>query len=104
MKQFSSFLFDSYSFDAATRTISLNYGLDEEIRFTETITLPTDSPLADYDKATLDRALFALHMIGGISYYKTCLPKKIVIKSGSLSQADAEFWKEVYENGLGEFF
>ncbi|MBP9774130.1 MAG: hypothetical protein KBD00_05935, partial [Candidatus Peribacteraceae bacterium] len=41
---------------------------------------------------------------GGISYYKTCLPKKIVIKSGSLSQADAEFWKEVYENGLGEFF
>ena len=104
MKQFTSFIFDSYSFDAATRTISLNYGLDDEIQFTETITLPTDSPLADYNNAALDRALFALHMIGGISYYKTCLPKKIEIKSGSLSKEEAAFWKKVYENGLGEYF
>lgn len=104
MKQYARFVFDSYSFDRPKGQIALRYSLDDEVQFTETITLPKDVPLAIKDEAALDRALFALHLIGGISYYKTCLPKTIEIRSGTLSPDQADFWNTVYEKGLGEFF
>ncbi len=102
MNQYQTFIFDSYAFDKAARTISLKYGLDDAVFFTETITLPETMPLLD--SPDLDEALFALHLIGGISYYKTCLPKTIEIRSGALSESQTDFWNETYENGLGEFF
>jgi len=103
VKPYSTFIFESYSFDANHGEIQLNYSLDGELQFTETLKLPHLKHVA-YDKELLNRALFALHMIGGISYYKTCLPKTIKIKSGKLSQEEANFWNSVYKNGLGEFF
>ncbi len=104
MNQYQSFIFDSYSFDESAKRIELRYALDDEIRFTETLQLPEDRPLEIVNRDGLDRALFMLHLIGGISYYKTCLPKNIQIRSGSLGKDQAEFWKTVYEQGLGEFF
>lgn len=105
MKNHQSFIFDSYSFDEKTGTITLNYSLDDEVKFTETLTIPvpTDSTF-NIQSSTFQSALQALHLIGGISYYKTCLPKKIIIKSGSLTKDQTQFWNTVYENGLGEFF
>lgn len=104
MQSYERFIFDSYRFDRSRRTIELTYALDDAIRFTETLTLPTDADISVRDEAALDRALFALHLIGGISYYKTCLPPSIEIRSGSLTEEQAEFWNSVYEHGLGEFF
>ena len=49
-----------------------------------------------------DRALQALAVIGGISYYKTYLPREMA--GLSLNPDQANFWKKVYERGLGEFF
>ncbi len=107
MKQYSTFIFDSWDFDPSEGTIQLRYALDDEVKCTETLTLPSskDWPRpATYDPDQLRRAMFALHLIGGISYFKTCLPPKIEIRSGSLLPAEAAFWKDVYEHGLGEFF
>jgi UDP-N-acetyl-alpha-D-muramoyl-L-alanyl-L-glutamate epimerase len=103
MKQYQTFVFDSYAFDAPSRTIQLHYNFDGIVPFTETIRLPDDMPI-DESHPDLDRALFALHLIGGISYYKTCLPPEIEIRSGSLNGEQAKFWNELYEKGLGEFF
>ena len=104
MKKFSTFIFDSYEWKPETGTVKLHYSLDDEIKFTETLTLPEPVQSIAGQEEELDRALFALHLIGGISYYKTCLPKTIEIRSGKLSPKQAEFWNSVYENGLGEFF
>ncbi len=107
MKQYSTFIFDSYDFDPAEGTITLRYNLDNEVEFVETLTLPShrDWPRpAVYDSTALRQSLLALHIIGGISYYKTCLPKNIQFRFGSITPAQAAFWNEVYENGLGEFF
>jgi hypothetical protein len=106
MKQYDAFVFDSYAFFPETGKMELRYALDDQVEFTETLSLPPESdlPFSTYDAASLDRALFALHLIGGISYFKTCCPKNIVIKSGTLSPKQAAFWNEVYESGLGEFF
>lgn len=103
MQEFSTFIFDSYDFNPEDRTINLRYSLDGDTNFIETITLPEEMPI-NAEHPDLDKALFALHLMGGISYYKTCLPKTIQILSGALSPAAAMFWNDVYENGLGEFF
>lgn len=104
--QASTFRFTNYSWNHHAGKISLRYALDKNIDFEETILLP--EPISDarlkQKEWEIERALMALHMIGGISYYKTCLPKSISVNSGFLSKAEAGFWNDVYEHGLGEFF
>lgn len=104
MKQYERFIFESFGFDEETRQISLSYSLDGAIPFTETITLPKGVIAEEVDAEAFERALFNLHLIGGISYFKTCLPKTIEIHSGTLTKEQAAFWTKVYEDGLGEFF
>ncbi len=104
MKQYSTFIFDSYAWNPEKSAVELRYCLDDGVTFTETLTFPYAPPLSLEKSGEFDRAMFALHLIGGISYYKTCLPKTIEIRSGSLTGTQAEFWNSVYENGLGEFF
>jgi UDP-N-acetyl-alpha-D-muramoyl-L-alanyl-L-glutamate epimerase len=105
MQSYDRFIFESYTFDPKERRIELTYSLDDQITFTERILFHKDTKLEDASKdPSFDRLLFALHLIGGISYYKTCLPKTIEVQSGTLTKAQAQFWNDVYENGLGEFF
>lgn len=106
MKTYSSFIFTEHTWNHHAGKISLRYSLDGSIDFEETILLPepvSDERLQKYEWE-IERCLNALHLIGGISYYKTCLPKKIEIPYMNLTKADAQFWNSVYENGLGEFF
>lgn len=107
MKTHSTFIFDSFDFDPGEGTIQLRYSLDNEIDFVETLTLPSSREWprpATYDADALRRSLLALHIIGGISYYKTCLPKAMSFRFATLTKDQAAFWNSVYENGLGEFF
>lgn len=104
MQSYDRFIFDSFTYDPDARTIVLRYSLDNEVKFEEKLILP-DLPLAiDVNDPRLDAALFALHLVGGVSYYKTCLPKNMEVWSGTLSKKQAQFWNDVYQNGLGEFF
>ena len=113
MQQHTAFIFEKYHFDPAEGKIELQYSLDGDVKFTETLLLPAPQRPA-FAEATVGRpsapapsfdpALFALHLAGGVSYYKTCCPKHIEIKSGSLTEKEASFWNTLYENGLGEFF
>ncbi|MFT7184322.1 MAG: UDP-N-acetylmuramoylalanine--D-glutamate ligase [Oceanicoccus sp.] len=98
-----TFIFDSYELDADSREIRLRYGLDDDVQFEEVISLPEEE-WKTLDSNLLDRALFNLHLIGGISYYKAHCPKEIVVKSGALSENEAYFWNKLYTQGLGEFF
>ncbi|MFH0769972.1 MAG: hypothetical protein V1926_01195 [Candidatus Peregrinibacteria bacterium] len=104
MQQYSSFIFDSYHFDEAEGKIELRYTLDDDLKFTETIDLPLAIEYQRIPMDILDRALFALHIIGGVSYFKTCCPRNIVVRSGVLRPAEAAFWNVVYGNGLAQFF
>jgi hypothetical protein len=103
MQTYDRFIFDSYRFEPVTRTITLTYSLDDKITFQETITLPPDIEL-HAGHPDLNAAMFALHLSGGASYYKTYLPKTIEIRSGQLDAAQAAFWNNLYTYGLGEFF
>lgn len=104
MKQHNRFICDSYAFDAKAGRIELRYSLDDDVRLTETLHLPATSHTLQATSSELDRALFTLHLIGGISYFKTCVPKTIEVRSGLLAPPQAQFWSTVYEKGLSEFF
>lgn len=101
---YQRFVFDSYHFDPQKRQITLRYSFDDSLHFAETITLPQDVPLNHTNSPDFDRALFALHLAGGASYYKAFCPPQIQVKSGQLNAEQADFWSQFYTNGLGEFF
>jgi 7-cyano-7-deazaguanine synthase in queuosine biosynthesis len=100
MKSYNSFIFDSCTFDPETGEIHLVYSLDDDVQFTEVLEIPTEGIRLN----AIEQALFTLHIAGGASYYKTCCPKQIEVRSGILNKDQAAFWNMVYENGLGEFF
>jgi len=108
VKQYHSFIFDSYDIDPAHGQIVLRYSLDDSMHFSETISIPTpqSQPCSQSQpqSSALKHALSALHLFGGISYYKTFCPKNIEVRTGALTPAQADFWNTVYTKGLGEFF
>lgn len=59
---------------------------------------------ADPEDPALRALAFNLGMAELVSYWKCCCPPKVTVKCGKLSEEQAEFWKKLYFNGLGEFF
>lgn len=102
MQKPQSFIFEAYELDREVGKISLRYGFDDDYHFTETIELGRPVP-EKVPETEVEAALFALHMIGGVSYFKAFCPEKLIVKSGELDEAQAKFWQTVYEKGLGEF-
>ncbi len=103
MPTYDRFIFESYELELENRRIILHYSLDNAIHFEEIISLPADLLLLA-SHPDLPAALFALHLAGGVSYFKTYCPKTIEVKSGALSPEQAKFWNTLYTHGLGEFF
>ncbi len=97
------FIFRSRSFDASTGEVNLVYAIDDE-EFSERLKFPVPSESRVIDQTAIDAALLALHLVGGVSYYKAKLPPAIIIESGSLNKEQADFWNKLYTLGLGEFF
>lgn len=96
------FIFESYTFDAQEKHLSLVYKVDDVYTFTENIWF--DFEFVDFDKSVLDRALQNLFFMAGVSYFKTFIPPEIVIKSGQLDTTAQAFFSKTYQRGLGEFW
>lgn len=104
---FDTFVFAHRAVDG--RRIRLGYALSardgSRADFEETLDLPASlGPVSDAGGAAVERALLGLHLAAGPSYWKTCLPSRLIVERGSLSPEDAAFWTDVYTLGLGEFF
>ena len=52
----------------------------------------------------VEALVFSLGMVELISYWKTVCSPKVKISCGTLSRSQKRWWKELYYNGLGEFF
>lgn len=102
--QHSQFTFTSFAFSPKNGRVVLRYRLDD-LEFHEQLLLPMDGvDTTAVDWEAFDRALFGLHLAGGVSYWKTRCPRNIVIESGELAKEQALFWNDFYTKGLGEFF
>ena len=76
--------------------IRFYYSLDGEVKFVEKIKFGFAPIWEKVNQELLDKVLFNLHLALGISYWKTYCPKKLIIKSGCLTQEQAAFWNKLY--------
>ncbi|MBN2237589.1 MAG: hypothetical protein JW729_08505 [Bacteroidales bacterium] len=52
----------------------------------------------------LDAYVFNMGMVELISYWKAACPKELLVQANALDEKQIQFWKNIYWNGLGEFF
>ncbi len=83
------------------QTVSFDYAVAHEGQ-THSLTETMRFPVALRDTAQQRRALRALHLALGVSYYKTFLPL-ILTHPYQMDEGEAAFWNDVWRNGLGEF-
>ena len=57
----------------------------------------------DINDPILRALVFNLGLVETISYYKAVCPEKVIIKCGTLTAAQKDWWRKLYFNGLGEF-
>ncbi len=54
--------------------------------------------------AVFQRLAFSLGMAEAVSYWKAACSPRFIVECGTLSPEQADWWKKLYFNGLGEFF
>jgi hypothetical protein len=106
LRRTESFSFPSRSFDSATGVAAFDYALDGPgggLRLTEVVTFPLPvQPPTPAARAAFDRVLDLLHLVGGVSYYKTAAPRRIALPA-PLGEAAAALVTAVYTKGLAEY-
>ncbi len=103
-QKFKKFIIMPYELDKSSGIVHLNYSMDNDIKFKETINFNTDlNKLSKNHLHTLKKVLNFLSVIAGISYYKSYIPKEICAKNTPLSKEEQDFVYKIYLYGLGEF-
>lgn len=95
------FEYKSFLFEDSRHRLVLNYKTTRDAReyeLQEVFTFSTSLP----DCYEVNQLARALHLACGISYYKTFMPS-VIVQPYQFSQAEADFWNEVFRGGLGEF-
>jgi hypothetical protein len=80
----------------------LRYALDEQVHFTERIRLPVLQPPAPELLERVSGLLRLLHLVAGVSYYKTALPPTVLYEGEPPGPAVAALLEALYSEGLGE--
>jgi len=101
------FRFLDHLLDLGAGRIDLGYrlegpGVEEELR--EVVDL--GAPVARLEPAriaALERAVELLHLVAGVSYYKTCFAAEVAVEKGTRLDAElAAFLRRLYDLGLAE--
>jgi len=101
---FRAFRIVGRAYEPDARAITLRYALDDRVTFTETVTFETPpEQVVDPVGPGFERALLHLHVAAGTSYYKTAAPAEVVVEGESLSEAELDFHRHLYDDGLREF-
>ena len=102
MSKYTNFIFDNYEFDLDSKNLRFYYSYDGILNFCETYRFNFE--FTNYSPEALDRAVYSLFIMSGISYFKAYLAPNIIINIGKLSEVDYHFFKNIYQKGLGEFY
>ncbi len=101
------FEFSGYRFKPREKFLEFEYKIGfvgrKPLVFVEKIILPKIPNLEKIPRGLLTELLGDLHLMLGVSYYKTYCPPKIKLAK-PLSPDKVLFWETVYKKGLGEFF
>lgn len=93
----NQFIFDNYVFDG---TEAKFFYRDHLQTYCETFIFKLEGA---YDKVLLDRALYLMFLLVGVSYYKAYPTRNATIRLGDIDAWQADFLNKVYTEGLGQF-
>lgn len=107
-EQYPRFAYRGYEIEENDSCLKITY------RF-ETLGLSEFAPVWVFPKAEGDcrrwsedrlmqDMIFSLGMVELISYWKIACPPTVTVEAGWLNQDQIDWWKDLYFNGLGEFF
>lgn len=107
-EQYPRFAYRGYEIEENDSCLKITY------RF-ETLGLSEFAPVWVFPKAEGDcrrwsedrlmqDMIFSLGMVELISYWKIACPPTVTVEAGRLNQDQIDWWKDLYFNGLGEFF
>jgi hypothetical protein len=91
------------AFDAATGTARFGYRLGG-LAFVETLDFPQDFNRAAIDTPAFAKLLDLTAIVLGVSYFKLLAPLSIDCGAIALTLAEKDFARDIYTNGLGEFY
>ena len=107
-KKYPHFFYRGYSTEETLNELKLTYTFEIEglSEFTPTWTFPKkgNTQVKWSEDPLMKKMIFSLGMVELVSYWKiTCSPQ-VVIEAGALNKDQILWWKDLYFNGLGEFF
>lgn len=107
-EKYRTFSYNGYSLtkDDEFIRIQFDFSIDGLCEFHPTTKIATGNLniINSFDSLTAQRIIFSLGMVEAVSYWKSSCAPTMLVKCGRLDADDAEWWKKLYYNGLGEFF
>ncbi len=102
------FIYHGFNYDISEGLINISYDFEieglEEFHPTWRIPYLAETNEELRADSTLRSMIFSLGMAELVSYWKiTCSPE-VIINAGYLDDEQINWWKDLYFNGLGEFF
>lgn len=107
-KDYPEFIYHGYQIKEEKERICLEY--DFEIPGLSSFHPTWEFPKKDEenrkyaDDSTFRNLTFSLGMVELISYWKIACPPKVIVEAGALTAEQILWWKDLYFNGLGEFY
>lgn len=107
-EKFPNFIYESYDYKLADDkiTIEFSYSLSGKYFFRPKISIPIRDffQWESITETARENIIFHIGMIELLSYWKAACPPKVIVKPCKLSTEQVSWWKNLYFNGLGEFF
>ena len=107
-KKYPRFIYKGYSwkFFGKNLNISFDFRIPPDIKFKPTIVIKNidKKRMKRVGDSILNNFVFNLGMIELLSYWKATCSPEIVVEAGYLNQEQINWWKDLINRGMGQFF
>jgi hypothetical protein len=111
-EEFTYFIYESYCINVTDTglDVTFHFNLADKFHFFPAFNMPFKEFCLMHDKNEIvsdvrfQNLIFHIGLVELISYWKVACPPKVIIKPHTMDKEQVEWWKEVYFQGLGEFF
>jgi len=83
--------------------IALRYALDDSVFFEERVSVAVPGAVSPEQWEAARRLTALLHLVAGVSYFKTAAPPRVALEVTAPPAAVARLLEALYSRGLGEF-
>ncbi len=107
-QKYSRFTYESFNWKliGTSLLISFKFKISPDITFSPTLVINNipKSTLSQIDKALIDNYVFNLGLAEIPTYWKSTCSQTIKVNAGNLTKEQKRWWRELFLNGMGEFF